>query len=62
MRLPDLITTKRFNVSRPPGSADTVFLAELIGREISNGRSTAIFTADAFDAQRLLDELVFFAP
>jgi transcription-repair coupling factor (superfamily II helicase) len=37
-------------------------LAELITREKAQGRRVAIITADAFDAQRLLDELVFFAP
>ena len=62
MQLPDLLTSKRFTVHRPPGSADAAFLAALIGREIFQGRRTAIFTADAFDAQRLMDELVFFAP
>jgi transcription-repair coupling factor (superfamily II helicase) len=37
-------------------------LAELITREKMQGRRVAIITADAFDAQRLLDELLFFAP
>ena len=62
MQLPELLTTKRFSVNRPTGSADAAFLAALVNREISKGRRTAIFTADAFDAQRLMDELVFFAP
>ena len=62
MQLPELLTTKRFSVNRPTGSADAAFLAALIDREISKGRRTAIFTADAVDAQRLMDELVFFAP
>ena len=62
MQLPELLTSKRFTAIRPPGSADAAFLAALISREIAKGRRTAIFTADAFDAQRLMDELVFFAP
>lgn len=47
---------------RPPGSADALLLARLAQRELQEGRLTAIVTADANDAQRLLDELAFFAP
>lgn len=47
---------------RPAGSADALLLARLAQRERGDGRLTAIVTADANDAQRLLDELAFFAP
>ena len=62
MQLPDLTNTKRFNLSKPPGSADAALLATLIDKEVNVGRRVAIFTADAFDAQRLIDELPFFSP
>jgi len=42
---------------RPPGSADALLLAQLATRERAAGRLTAIVTADATDAQRLLEEL-----
>jgi transcription-repair coupling factor (superfamily II helicase) len=47
---------------RPVGSADALLLARLAARERQDGRLTAIVTADANDAQRLLDEIAFFAP
>lgn len=47
---------------RPAGSADALLLAQLGRRELQEGKLTAIVTADANDAQRLLDELAFFAP
>ncbi len=34
----------------------------LAAREKAAGRITAIVTADASDAQRLMDEMAFFAP
>jgi transcription-repair coupling factor (superfamily II helicase) len=62
MQLPSLITGKRFTLPRPVGSADAVLLAQLAEREKKAGKLTAIVTSDAADAQRLMDELVFFAP
>ena len=62
MQLPVLATGKRFTLPRPVGSADAVLLAQLAEREKKAGKITAIVTADASDAQRLMDELVFFAP
>lgn len=47
---------------RPPGSADALLLARLAQRELQEGRLSAIVTADANDAQRLLEEIAFFAP
>ena len=62
MDLPSLPAGKRFTLPRPPLSADALLLAQLATRETAAGRATAIFTADANDAQRLIDELRFFAP
>jgi transcription-repair coupling factor (superfamily II helicase) len=49
-------------VDLPPlvGSADALALAELAGR--NRGRTLAVVTASAADAQRLLDEIPWFAP
>jgi len=62
MDLPKLSTGRRFTLPRPVGSADALLLARLAGRERGEGRLTAIVTADATDAQRLIDELAFFDP
>lgn len=62
MDLPKLSPGKRFTLPRPVGSADALLLARLGEREKAAGRTTAIVTADATDAQRLIDEMAFFAP
>lgn len=62
MQLPVLHPGQRFTLPRPFGSADAVLLAGLAEREKAASRITAVVTADALDAQRLMDELVFFAP
>jgi transcription-repair coupling factor (superfamily II helicase) len=62
MNLPPLTLGKRFTLPRPVGSADAVLLAQLALRDKAQGRITAIVTADATDAQRLVDEVQFFAP
>jgi transcription-repair coupling factor (superfamily II helicase) len=62
MDLPKLNAGRRFTLPRPPGSADALLLARLAQRERGDGRLTAIVTADATDAQRLLEELAFFVP
>ncbi|GAB3425100.1 transcription-repair coupling factor [Giesbergeria sinuosa] len=62
MDLPKLSPGKRFTLPRPLGSADALLLACLGEREQAARRTTAIVTADATDAGRLLDELAFFAP
>ncbi|WPB58588.1 transcription-repair coupling factor [Xylophilus sp. GOD-11R] len=62
MDLPRLVPGKRFTLPRPPGSADALLLGRLGLREAAAGRRTAIVTSDANDAQRLLDEIAFFAP
>jgi transcription-repair coupling factor (superfamily II helicase) len=62
MELPKLSPGKRFSLPRPVGSADALLLARLGLREKAVGKPTAIVTADAADAQRLLEEIAFFAP
>ena len=62
MDLPHLTAGKRFTLPRPPLSADALLLAQLGMREKAAGRAPAVFTADANDAQRLIDEIAFFAP
>jgi transcription-repair coupling factor (superfamily II helicase) len=62
MDLPKLSPGKRHTLPLPGGSADALMLARLAAREKNAGRLTAIVTADANDAQRLIDEMAFFAP
>jgi len=62
MDLPKLIPGQRYTLPQPPGSADALLLARVAERDKATGRVTAIVTADALDAQRLQDELVFFDP
>jgi len=62
MDLPKLSPGKRFTLPRPPGSADALLLASVAARAKAGRKLTAIVTADATDAQRLIDEIAFFAP
>ncbi len=62
MQLPALSPGKRFTLPQPPGSADALLLATLAVREKAAGKLIAIVTADAATAQRLMDEMRFFAP
>jgi transcription-repair coupling factor (superfamily II helicase) len=62
MDLPKLSPGRRLTLPRPAGSADALLLAQLATRELQQGKLTAIVTADANDARRLLDEFAFFAP
>jgi transcription-repair coupling factor (superfamily II helicase) len=62
MDLPKLIPGKRYTLPRPVGSADALLLAQLALRDKAQHRVTAIVTADALDAQRLIEEMAFFAP
>ena len=55
MELPKLSPGKRFALPRPVGSADSLLLARLAERDKAAGRTTAIVTADATDAQRIID-------
>jgi transcription-repair coupling factor (superfamily II helicase) len=62
MDLPKLTPGKRYTLPRPAGSADALLLAALGEREKAGRRLMAIVTADATDAQRLIEEIAFFAP
>ena len=62
MDLPKLIPGKRHALPRPPASSDALLLAQLAEREAGQKKLTAIVTADAGDARRLMDEMAFFAP
>ena len=60
--LPKLIPGKRYTLPQPVGSADALLIGQLGAREKAAGKITAIVTSDAATAQRLLQELAFFAP
>ncbi|NMM09274.1 MAG: transcription-repair coupling factor [Polaromonas sp.] len=62
MHLPSLVSGKRYTLPQPAGSADALLLARLGQREKAAGKPTAIITSDASTAQRLMDEIAFFAP
>jgi len=62
MHLPVLAPGKRFQLPRPPGSADALLLARFVQARAAERQLTAIVTADPADAQRLPEELAFFAP
>ena len=62
MDLPRLSPGKRFALPRPPGCADALLLARQAQRDRAAGQRTAIGTGNAADAQRLVDEIAFFAP
>jgi transcription-repair coupling factor (superfamily II helicase) len=62
MELPSLKPGRRFTLPRPVGSADALLLARQALQDKQQGRLTAIVTANANDAQRLLEEIPFFAP
>src|SRR5262245_55718098 len=62
MQIPTLSPGKRFTLPRPTGSADALLLARLAQQQAAKKSLVAIVTADPSDAQRLQDELAFFAP
>ena len=62
MDWPKLVPGKRHALPRPPASSDALLLAQLAEREAGQKKLTAIVTADAGDARRLMDEMAFFAP
>ena len=62
MQLPSLVKGKRFITKKTQGSSDALYLAQLAIREKAKGRRIALVTEFALDAQRLLEEIVFFAP
>ncbi|MEW6704810.1 MAG: transcription-repair coupling factor [Pseudomonadota bacterium] len=62
MQLPSIARGKRFTLPRPLGSADALLLARYAQQQAANKTLLAIVTAEPADAQRLVDELPFFAP
>ncbi|HEX5685382.1 MAG TPA: CarD family transcriptional regulator, partial [Ideonella sp.] len=62
MQLPNIAPGKRFTLPRPTGSADALLLARMAQARLAERRMLAIVTAEPGDAQRLADELPFFAP
>jgi transcription-repair coupling factor (superfamily II helicase) len=62
MDLPKLNPGKRFTLPQPVGSADALLIGQLGLREKAAGKLVAIVTSDATTAQRLMQELAFFAP
>jgi transcription-repair coupling factor (superfamily II helicase) len=65
MHLPPLAPGRRHTIARPIGSADALLLAQLArsrGEAAATPGALTVFTAEAADAQRLADELPFFAP
>ena len=60
--LPSIAPGKRYTVPRPVGSGDALLLAQFAQSRKAQGQLTAILTADPADAQRLMDEIAFFAP
>ena len=62
MQLPVIAAGKRFTLPRPIGSADALLLARLAQARQAEKRLLVIITAEPADAQRLADELPFFAP
>ena len=62
MQLPTLAPGKRFTLPRPIGSSDALLLAEFAKARAASKQITAIVTAEPADAQRLQDEIAFFAP
>ena len=62
MQLPSLVKGKRFITKKTHGSSDALYIAQLALREKARGQRIALVTEFALDAQRLLEEIVFFAP
>ena len=62
MQLPVIAPGKRFTLPRPIGSADALLLARQAQALAGQGRLLGVITAEPADAQRLADELPFFAP
>ncbi len=62
MQLPVLVAGRRHTSPLPIGSADALLLARLGSDCAEKKRLLAVVTAEPADAQRLADELPFFAP
>ena len=62
MQIPSIARGKRFQLPRPVGSADALLLARHAQARKAAGQLLCVVAAEAADAQRLVDELPFFAP
>jgi transcription-repair coupling factor (superfamily II helicase) len=62
MQLPTIAAGRRFTLPRPTGSADALLLARMAQQRAAQAQVLAVVAADPADAQRLADELPFFAP
>ncbi|HEX7690333.1 MAG TPA: transcription-repair coupling factor [Burkholderiaceae bacterium] len=62
MQLPSPVPGQRYTLPRPPGAADALFVAHLAAERATRGQLTLVVCAEPADAQRLADELPFFAP
>jgi transcription-repair coupling factor (superfamily II helicase) len=56
------IAGSRLALARPPGSADALLLAEVALAAQAQRRLLVVIAADALDAQRLVEEIPWFAP
>jgi transcription-repair coupling factor (superfamily II helicase) len=59
---PALAPGKRTTLPMPPGSADSLLLARIAQTRARGCAPMVVVTAEPFDAQRLADEMPFFAP
>jgi transcription-repair coupling factor (superfamily II helicase) len=62
MQLPVLVPGQRFTLPRPPGAGDALLLARVAAARAAAGELVLVVCAEPADAQRLADELPFFAP
>ncbi|MBQ0934728.1 transcription-repair coupling factor [Ideonella paludis] len=62
MQLPVIAPGKRFTLPRPIGSSDALMLAQMAQARVAEQRTLVVMTAEPADAQRLAEELPFFAP
>ncbi|MBX3641519.1 MAG: transcription-repair coupling factor [Rubrivivax sp.] len=62
MQIPDIARGKRYQLPRPIGSGDALLLARHAQARKAAGQLLCVIAAEAADAQRLVDELPFFAP
>ncbi len=60
--LPPIHPGSRLALGRPPGSGDALLIARLAARAARKGQLVVVTCADALDAQRLAEEIAWFAP
>jgi transcription-repair coupling factor (superfamily II helicase) len=62
LELPPVRPGSRLALGRPPGSGDALLIARLAARAARQGQLVVVACADALDAQRLAEEIAWFAP